>query len=172
MKAVFADMDGVLNSAGFLRNVEHPEELPPGGSFAWWARMVDPAAVRCLNRLTEATGAVIVWSSSWRLHFTDETAAEFLKSVRVTATCIGRTPSKMSLQTRAAEVAMWLRDHPEVDAFVVLDDDKVDLAPFSGLPQGVVIRTDWEEGLTEADVDAAIEALGRRRKARKARRSE
>lgn len=70
-KFIFLDIDGVMNSNLFYSErtqdkryndwiKEHPQRI------AWNACNIDPRAVERLNRLTDATGAKIVVSSTWR----------------------------------------------------------------------------------------------------------
>lgn len=70
-KFIFLDIDGVMNSNLFYSErtqdkryndwiKEHPQRI------AWNACDIDPRAVERLNRLTDATGAKIVVSSTWR----------------------------------------------------------------------------------------------------------
>jgi hypothetical protein len=59
MGVLFLDIDGVLNSTAYWWR--EGQDVPMGQAGA-----IDPAAVARLNRIIEATGAVVVLSSSWR----------------------------------------------------------------------------------------------------------
>ena len=60
MRIVFLDFDGVLNShAYFNARTEKFEDVGEAGE-------LDPTAVERLNRIIDATGALVVVSSSWR----------------------------------------------------------------------------------------------------------
>ena len=56
---------------------------------------------------------------------------------------------------------MWLDKHPDVDNFVILDDiDFDDMERFGVLDH--LIMTDCNIGITDEDVEKAIEKLGRK----------
>ena len=145
---VFLDIDGVLNSVTWSRT----RPRPSSDNF-------DPSAVARLNRLIEATGAAIVVSSSWR-QYGEEWVTKALKNAGVLAPIIGCTPilddgsTIMRALPRGKEIQAWLDAWPDVETFVILDDepDMVHL-------RRRLVRTDQEVGLTDADVDRAIAML-------------
>lgn len=150
---VFLDVDGVLNSAEWHR--EGHRGLGRLGHF-------DPAAVARLNRLTQATGAQIVVSSSWR-QYGEDYCRDILRQVGVAADVIGVTPilddgsEIMRPVPRGQEIQAWLDAQPsQPDAFVILDDDN----DMEGLRHRFV-RTRHAVGLTDADVEHAKWLLGR-----------
>ena len=59
-------------------------------------------------------------------------------------------------QERGDEIRIWLDAHPEVAAFVVLDDDS-DMTAV----RDQYIQTSYDEGLTDEHVDRAISLLTR-----------
>ncbi|RYE85652.1 MAG: hypothetical protein EOO75_16720, partial [Myxococcales bacterium] len=59
---LFLDIDGVLNSAAWLGRFPGRCLTLPGDA----AEMLDPEAVRRLERIRQATGCRVVVSSSWR----------------------------------------------------------------------------------------------------------
>jgi hypothetical protein len=67
---------------------------------------------------------------------------------------IGQTPTRLSDRIRGYEIKEWLDDHSEVDKFVILDDDANMISLLSHL-----IRTNYEKGLTEKDVDKVLNIL-------------
>jgi hypothetical protein len=92
MKIIFLDIDGVLNHQNWYeyrhKNIDMKllsEEYPK--------YEFDPNSVECLNWITDATGAKIVVSSSWRHGRTVEQLKELLTSVGVTGEVIDKTPS-------------------------------------------------------------------------------
>jgi hypothetical protein len=120
--------------------------------------------VEQLNRITEATGAVIVVSSTWRADGITKTR-ERLSEWGVKADCIALTPycNERDPATglfkgvpRGREIQKWLDDYDrhEVESFVILDDDS-DMEHL--LPR--LVHTPFEEGLTEAHADRAIAML-------------
>lgn len=59
-------------------------------------------------------------------------------------------------RARCEAILAWLRDHPDVDRFAVLDDEDDELDP---LP---LFQPSSRTGLTEELVDAAVDYLNRR----------
>jgi hypothetical protein len=153
MKVLFLDFDGPI-----IPIMSHKCPRVSGkGAQAW------PSCVAALNRITDATGAVIVVSSTWRADGITKTR-ERLKQWGVKADCIALTPyldkktesGLWAAVPRGLEIQKWLDDygrHP-IESFVILDDDKdmEHLMPF-------LIQTPFEVGLSEADADRAIEML-------------
>jgi hypothetical protein len=106
---LFLDIDGVLNSDSY-------RYLQPMGTRE--REMFDPAAVETLNAITACWELQIVVSSSWRLMVDVE---DLLRSNGVEAEIVGRTPVRAG--PRGHEIGLWLAEHPEVTAYVILDDD-------------------------------------------------
>ena len=148
---IFLDIDGVLVTQDSLR---------AGGSVS-----MDRRCVAELNRLVETTGAVIVITSSWRiLHSIDfivgaMCAAGFKgkrRVVDITDRLHFATPSGVVIgcsMPRAHEICEWLDEHPWVESFVVIDDDR------DAEISGHFVRTDFETGLTASLVDQAARIL-------------
>lgn len=141
---IFLDFDGVI-------------VIPPN-----W-KEANPDCIDRLNKITDATGAEIVISSSWRSH-TNPTAEEDLRKWGVTAPLIGRTPRLESrlpnsaiyiARTRGEEIMRWLLDHPgEYEKILIIDDSR-DMGPL--LPH--LLLTEFETGLTDSHVQEAIRRL-------------
>ena len=152
MKVVFLDFDGVLNSTGYTRTID-PDKFG-GLSIEWWAEGLDPEAVARLNTLLERTGAKVVISSSWRIN-SPLTALQVLLRMRgFEGTSISKT-ELLSGAERCEEIQEWLDRHPEVTSYVILDDNT------DAEIEGHFIHTDMRVGLTDADVEEAIEILGK-----------
>lgn len=139
MKIIFLDVDGVLINN---KNGKH------------W-NQPDSACIAQLNRITDATGAAIVLSSCWRVGRTAVECRELMTGWGVVGKVLGRT-GEMA-EARGYEIGAWLAAYPRpVDAFVIIDDDK-DMTTF----MDHLIRTDFREGLTPFNADAAITYLNR-----------
>ncbi len=115
--------------------------------------------VERLNQITEATGAKIVWSSSWRLFWDFEDAKQRFPEWGIEAELIGTTPSMAG--PRGNEIQAWLDNHPEVEAFIIVDDstDMVHL-------RDRLVRTRFQDdipglvpGLQDHHVEQAIRML-------------
>ena len=118
MKVIFLDIDGVLNTTR-SRYKNGMDEITP-------------ELVRNLRGLLVYTGAKIVISSTWRLPdvvgydpLVDRLESEF----GMDPECfVGQTPDlSMDGLLRGDEISSWLRDHPEVTQYVILDDVVEDL---------------------------------------------
>jgi hypothetical protein len=143
VKIIFLDFDGVLLTPAY--------QLEHGGG------KLEPEKVRLLQGLLEATNARIVVSSNWR-----STVGKMRLVLQATGLrdarkwVIGVTPRFRHnpppwLTSRHAdrgdEIQAWLLEHPEVTAFVILDDGNdmgrachrlVQTDPYIGLCEGAV----------------------------------
>lgn len=117
MKIVFLDVDGVLNS---YRNVVAQGGFPfPKGSSAaknpqHSDENLDVLAVGMVRELCLRNEAQIVMHSTWRKHID---LAEFAK--RWDLPILDKTDHGDKSQS----VGRWLKEHPEVEKYVILDDD-------------------------------------------------
>jgi hypothetical protein len=158
MKLVFLDIDGVLNSKQYILKVTDLFDDPKF--------QIDPAAVVRLNRITDATDASIVVSSTWRKSFTHylDKLQVCMASYSITAPIIGMTPDMvvpygsilMATGHRGDEIQAWLDDNNHMDPFIVIDDERV-----SNMDNHLV-KTDFDTGLLDHHVDQAIIMLGRK----------
>lgn len=164
MKVLFLDIDGVLNSANWLKKNEARLVDKPDLVLC----EVDPEAVKLLNEILDRTGAKVVVSSSWRLRdplpeyrtMLDEIRA-VLGAAGFTGEIIGQTPLLMGTKwgdphvERGHEVLDWLEGHPEVTAYACLDDGN----DFSAC-RSHLCRTHWKTGLRGNQVVHAVQLLG------------
>lgn len=155
MKIIFLDIDGVLNYASWNT---HLEEKLVMADQSWWSEMIDPTCVECLNQIVKDVGAKVVLSSTWRLYHDIETMAEILEGKGFVGEIIGRTPARLSSQSRGGEIQSWLNSCEEdVTTFAILDD----LGPnqFYGLEEYLVQTSFEEQGLEASHVKQAINIL-------------
>jgi hypothetical protein len=155
MRVIFLDIDGVLNSVEYARRTEFTD---------WPAGHIDPDAVARLNQLVERTSAKIVISSSWRKLLDPEEMHRVLSEAGLVADVIGETPDFFKLEfwerpvdgpfERGHEIQAWLDEHPEVETFVIFDDDS-DMAHLLDR----FIQTDHQFGLQLEHVERAVELL-------------
>lgn len=153
MKVIFLDIDGVLNSQDFIIATHLKGILPDD--------KIDSAAVARLNQITDETGAIIVVSSTWRLHYLWRKNTEGLKSLLkeegITGTILGVTPDHQRYRGRGGEIQDWM-DHcgQSIESFIIIDDsDDMDHL----LPR--LIRTGFQRGLQDEHIEAAISMLGK-----------
>jgi HAD domain in Swiss Army Knife RNA repair proteins len=124
MKIIFSDVDGVLNT----RRTPNPRKFP---------YVADPKLVARLHAVLERTGAQIVLTSTWRYD-----PAGLFSARHCGIPFIDITPD-LPKEPRRNEILAWLRDHPGVTRFAVLDDEDDEL---DGLP---LFQPSAVTGLTE-----------------------
>lgn len=169
MKVVFLDVDGVLNAG---------RRVVPGTKGFKLKDWVLPHPIQHINRITRATGAKLVISSTWRIGKTIWELREMFAGVGIEAEIVGKTENgpcqwhrtlgypECSTGHRGAEIHDWLRTYNAVnfmagevdyavESFVILDDD-TDLEPYR--PQHV--KTAYDRGLNRRECDRAIQMLG------------
>jgi hypothetical protein len=152
---IFLDVDGVLNHRGVF--------FPGNGP--------DPLCPKCVERflrLVEGTEARVVVSSTWRLGIGDNRPVQKLKRACVldrmhddwrTVDLPNRIANGVLLpdQRRGREIAEWLGRHPEVDRYVILDDDS-DMLPEQ---MSRFVQTSFDSGLLDTHVLKASVILTR-----------
>lgn len=148
IKVIFLDFDGVLNSEKFVRSCEY------------CGVMLDPSRMILLKQIIDATGAKIVLSTSWRMHWDKDEC--LCNNVGLDINRIfgeyqlkifDKTPK---LYDRVTEIKVWLENHPQTQAFAVLDDAFLN-ADF--LNEHFVRTSNLRNGLDEDDVKKAINIL-------------
>lgn len=158
-RVVFLDIDGVLVTWSSMEADRKDHDVWYANGFPTFA----PECVARLNRITDALGADIVVSSTWRTGTREQFARVVAHIVGqgVTAKVIDRTPYLLYERDgyalglhapRGDEIKLWLEQNQRrVDGFVILDDDDdmEALAPW-------LVRTDMDGGLLDEHVDRAI----------------
>jgi hypothetical protein len=141
VKIIFLDVDGVLNNFGLIAR--------------YGFDYIDDGCVSLLSQVVKTTGAEIVLSSSWRLEESN------LSLVRA---ALGRSGLKIKDCTpflrmaRIQEIKQWIKDHPEVTKFVILDDDED-----AGFGLDGFFQTDPEVGFTSKIAEKIVLYLGEER---------
>ena len=117
--------------------------------------MLDERAIVQLKKIVEATNAEIVLSSSWRWY--KETRDKIHHQLRQKGIdFVDTTPREIDItMSRGAEIKAWLDNHPEVEKFVILDDDELQIEEY--LPYHV--KTTFKYGLTREKAAEAIKIL-------------
>jgi hypothetical protein len=151
MKAIFLDIDGVLN----CNDTPNPRKFP---------YIVDDVLLARFCDLVVASQATVVLSSTWRVDPIGLLAAKFFK-VPFADVCPDFPDAP-----RCEELLSWLRDHPEVTRYVVLDDsddclDELPLfqpSPRTGLTPAIATGIDdFLAGRIDKDMRAnAVTRLG------------
>jgi hypothetical protein len=109
-----------------------------------------------VTTIIEKTGAKVVISSSWRIILSLSEIRSLLESRRFIGEVISQTPSvRTPNRIRGDEIQAWLDGNPNVEKFVILDDD-ADMGKFAPY----LVQTDARKGITDTNVDQAIGILG------------
>ena len=146
IKVIFLDIDGVLNSDNTIRTTRD------GCTF------VSVRQIKNLRHIIKETGAKVVLSSNWRIDRNEEFLnADFLE-LKHELTKYGirfydYTPV-MPSGHRGAEINQWLKEHHEVENFVILDD-RCDIEP----NKDHWVQTVMSRGLGRKEMEAAIQIL-------------
>lgn len=138
MKAIFLDVDGVLNNYDMLRR----------NGFDY----IDPELVARVGMVVDKTGADIVLSSTWRIQKGDRRLVEEALGA-VGMSLLDSTPELDG--PRADEIRAWLDANPGVVRFAILDDDEDAGFGF----EGSFFQTDPEVGLTLDIARATVDYL-------------
>lgn len=171
LKIVFLDIDGVIcTDASILKpKIPYPPDFHIPFRYGW--DQFSASCVSRLNKITEATGAKLVISSTWRLAcHTDEEfkyLIDYLHSQGIKANIIDKTPSHLEysglwgsgmerIKGRGKEIQEWLDTWKgeKVESFVILDDDN-DMEHLSDF----LVLTSESRGLQDDDVEQAIKIL-------------
>lgn len=141
MKVLFLDIDGVCNSANWVKQ----------GNEIWHG--VDPAAAALVQRIIKETGCKVVLSSTWRLY--PEAREQVRRKVCsfIDCTVDMQRGGKWGVADRGYEVQEWLDRHPAVTEYAILDDNS------DFLPNQWLFQTTWENGINEEIAQAVIHHL-------------
>lgn len=161
-KALFLDIDGVLNSNFW--NDSHQTEISDG-------TLIDAEKIELLARLVKETDAEIILHSGWRFWFDAKLKPLCTEAVKLAELLAkenlyisGVTPDltteeirktkKFSL-VKADEILLWISLHNNVTGWVVLDD--LDL--HNDQVRQHQVKTEPTTGLTLEDVKQAVKIL-------------
>lgn len=141
MKVLFLDIDGVCNSAAWVKQGNNP----------WHG--TDPAAVALVRQIIKETGCKVVLSSTWRLY--PEARAVVRRDVCrfIDCTIDMQRGGKWGIADRGYEVQEWLDRHPAVEQYAILDDNS------DFLPNQWLFQTTWDYGINEDIAQAVIHHL-------------
>lgn len=152
MNAIFLDIDGVLNTQESLYNHNFNQEVE-----------IDIDKLLLLKELIDKTNSLVVLSSSWRIGLTIEDGIiksksdfhdDFLSLLDMYGiTLYDRTPSIEG--NRAKEIHAYLKMHPEIDNYIILDDEYVD-------DLNLIQTSYYVDGLSREHVNQAISKLSSR----------
>jgi hypothetical protein len=108
VRVIFLDIDGVLNCS----KTPNPHKLP---------YVVDKRLLRIFNRIVRSTRAKIVLISDWR-----RDPAGLFSAKHWGVRYLDVVPY-LPKRSRGEQILLWLKRHPKVKRYAVLDDDDDDL---------------------------------------------
>lgn len=165
MKIIFLDIDGVLNADDDFGGRSKPNPTVTTDTGIQYCG-ISRAKVRNLAKIVEATNAQIVLVSSWkddyeqyaRFH-TNHMGKYLYNKLRDFNLKILATTQKYDFAyggARGYEITCYLKDHPEVESWVVLDDVMFSDYHLSNIKKQHLIQTSEKTGLTVDLVEKAI----------------
>ena len=114
MKAIFLDVDGVLNSDEYFDSVGYSDDDSIENE-------IDMNKIKLLKEAVDLTDAQVVLSSSWRY---TRKAQSLRKLLIENGIMTDVTPFLQN--KRGLEIKAWLKNNSDVDDFVILDDEVFD----------------------------------------------
>lgn len=154
IKVIFLDVDGVLNCSRTTKRLSCASEF----------LFADTRKILRLRKIVEETGAKLVLSSTWRFGAHPRALYTERESLRELAAEFRRlrcplwfdiTPY-LPQAKRQKEIYAWLKQHPEVDDFIILDDVGEELMWY----WDHLVLTDPRIGLNNERMEQAIKMLG------------
>lgn len=151
MKVIFLDFDGVITTYD-----------------SKWK--IDMNNIKIINDICDKTNAKIVVTSSWRIGYRGDVLAfngyltqyiiehNYLDNVqdifdKFIGNIVGMTDSVGTC--RGNEIKSYMSEHPEVENYVILDDDS-DMCDYQLFN---FVQTDTYEGITERDAKLCVDIL-------------
>lgn len=155
MKVIFLDIDGVLNSDKYFDKIE-------GRDIHGIEEDIDVETIKLLRKAVEETGAKVVLSSSWRYI----KRAEHLKQLLFDYGVLVHSSTPYLKNERGEEIKKWLKEHPDTEDFVLLDDEVWDSYDEELLKKLVKMsdtngKKQFGDGLQEKDIEEIINRFGR-----------
>lgn len=162
-KVVFLDIDGVLNSTQYLKNLDSERvfdlfdaDLEDPVNIKDLGVLIDPDHVSVLNTICLESQAGLVITSNWRFRVSLAGLDMILRDrgLDTQIPVLGRTLIRMSEYYRQNEIEHYLEAHPEIESFLILED-------WHEMPdyQANTIMIDDSVGLVADHVPRALQIL-------------
>lgn len=167
MKVIFLDIDGVLNTERYITEAIE-NDMPVHDKYG---HIFDYKSVDVLRHIIKESGAKIVISSTWRYAGIKE-MKDMWKDRKLPGEVIdvtlARDSSRIEEQkrlykelygehfydrSRGQEINIYLKTHPEVEKYVIIDDD------YDMLEGQNVVHTDLINGLEEKNIEDILNFL-------------
>ncbi len=153
MKVIFLDIDGVLNSDEYFDKIKNLNIVGIQSE-------IDIEKIKMLNMVINETMAKVVLTSSWRYTRNAQELKKLLLEYGIPA---DSTPFIQN--ERGLEIKQYLLEHPDVEDFVIVDDEVFDSYDDELIKKLVKISNgnghNFGEGLLPKDINEIIKRLGR-----------
>lgn len=154
MKIIFLDIDGVLNSEEWDSYVQ---------SFTYGARfnscyLLSQEMILRLQNVIFQTNAEIVLTSSWRTNI--QALNALTKQLNLYHLRLKDTTLYSTYNTRADDIHEWLRSHPSVHSYAIVDDYDDGFSNDEVLATHFV-QTTFAQGLTSEKAEKIVEILSK-----------
>ena len=159
MKVIFLDIDGVLNCRT-SKSYCHDDEI---GIITG----IDSDKVKRLAKIVEVTDAKIILSSDWKVGWEKCYTGQKPSHVKYLDNHLykkgkliikDKTPDINKGWSRGEEILSYLKAHPDIDNYVILDDTFFDDFIIKEIEEHLIL-TDYKVGLTDENVQSAIKIL-------------
>ncbi len=150
MKIIFLDFDGVMDTA-YYDHIRSKEGLPINDEYGI---LFDPACVRNLKRIIDATGADIVVSSSWKYLMSYQEFLKMWKDRGLPGFVTDVTPNPVGRQNRGDEIDAWIEECRTDCQYIIIDDLEANNFNEHQIPRLLMVNPFF--GLDEETAERAI----------------
>lgn len=143
---ILLDIDGVMVPANSWKR----PEILADGFFAFSEK-----ATSSLNQILDYKEANVILTTSHKYRYSLEQWLNIFKARKIDIDKISRLPENKNFLNRRDEILHWLETHPNIEKYLILDDDK----SLNALPKKLkekLVLTDSAIGL---NLDKAEEAI-------------
>lgn len=162
MKVIFLDINGVLVTRSFWNQLKLENKKARGDDHY---HLFDPTCVRNLEKLIEETGAKLVISSTWR-YIGILKLRNLFKDRKISGEIIGLTTTERfedsssiySGESRGRQIQEYLDTHPEIENYVIIDDD----ADMMDCQLENFVNTKFDTGFNDEAFEKALKILKKR----------
>ena len=151
MKYIFLDFDRVLNNINYTKKCYKKKGKKP---MSMYCTPFDPYNLKNLAKIVRKTGANIVLTSTWRIYKSHIYVLE-ARLAEYGLRIYDKTDNINMIQD--AKITEWLKQHKDIENYVVIDDEEYNLSNFIDNKHLVIV--DSKYGLTFRDRIRAINKL-------------
>ncbi len=156
MKVIFLDIDGVLNSDEYY---EKTRNLDIQGIES----EIDVSKIELLKKAIDITEAKVVLTSSWRYTKNALLLKDLLRKYKINVDSTPYIDNK-----RGLEIKKWLLDNPNVEDYVIIDDEVFSSYDEELMSKLIKISNtnghNFGPGLLPKDIDKIIDKLDNKKK--------